>query len=1777
MIKTTWLALFLLLYAGNTVVAMDPTSPRLRRDTNHAKASEKQRRMDTKGVSKRWQEMATVLPDLVKYDGLSISQGNYSVMSFGTIRKKAYLIALQPESLHRLDALEQIAAPLDVSHDELIGGAWKKRNGEQEFRLARLARGVLLQCQGDSDGAEHEFKEVERSVDKLLSSQKSKYSLASCEKSIGHAASCCRFLMNNQHDQAFGELLKLKELSGVYPCWKRFVTKQCQMLADAQYLLAIATLQELAQEGVVDAQFHIAQNACAQAVTSQDIEAQCSHIKVLVPYFESLVQHPEYNALAESLMQYTAAAHSYENKQFSQSTQLLVELLRSSQEAVALKDINQLAECLLDAVALQGDVRARCYIIPQLLQSTQQKVRRTGIERTAVLMQELICAGEKCQLARLDEFGLVTQLEDMAKTNNGTACVLLAQWKCYQALADMVSTENAEATKARHQIVKLYAELGCKHTKQQPELLKTIIRYANGVVALCEGNLEAAAKQFIAVVDTGTSQHALDGKIRTRASQFLIELKDKGEWRARCRYILQCVRQDGKKITAETQVQCCTLTADFLERAPKQLYKQECGAQLVTALNDVVALGNAQAQYLMSCLQFRLIHDKHEKTGLDDASMPKLDQVFSLAGAASKAGLKEATPFVKVVMQYRGAHGLLKKELYDNAAEQLLGLLDVPLRETDKALCKAFAEHHLIKLAHAGNLGAGGWHVATLLETGDKEEIVKGIAVCGRIFGGFLEQGVAQVDVEKWQKALSPFKKFQIMEKLEKILSNEKFTHLHADVAFVLSMGYLLQAMIPYRFMADDAEQQTVVLLTSSVERAKQACERGPRQNLPFFREQLGLAYYRLGHYYLENNNISDAMDALCEGSRLQHPGCMRAASVLALEQPADEQIMDERMFKAHIATIERAYNMGDQEAGAILAEHYYDGPANPFGCGHFLEKDLKKSVILSNAIGSIYPQTACILGYYLFCQLTDPKEKGKKIDISGPVKLLMDAAAGRQLRAYGHLQEICLSSWCTQEMAQRIVQFLELKAGEHVPEALCALGTILIKDLRYVDDAIQYFQEATRFSNGMLGHFELAKVYATLECKGKKEICKAAKHCIAMMDARAGRKGAPAEHARLTAFILDLLRGFKGTAEEKQHADELLRIIQEKLAAEGVCVVEKDQATPRDTQQVNVRRVDNPDEVQAVEVHKNSTNAVVRTTLVDKAQVFVDAIIDAARDLTGDRTNKAYMEQYERAYYQFFHHLKTTVIPETVVEQPALTEVLEAVNRVLEVLTSFQGELCTPNIQKIEKEAFACIKSLACRGCVPALAMYVKTHLYANDAAQDDVLEIMCDCFSVLSGHGSVVWQESGIMPALQLHIEHIVKLVESKKSGPGALALSFWYAAQYEQTPLDHDQAVSQTKTAIDCVWNYCNKSKEWGCKEAIPVWSMMRLSRPEPMSEEECKQALASLETVVNTNVSAAEFLIKLYREGGVLPCGYRVQIDYAHAKHIAQQVQHTSRLALMTLAVIAKESGEHEEFLEYALALYKKGAYSLGDLTENCIHYAVLPQSIVDHLEAEYKSGNMQTLRALVIIRSCLREFGKSIALLEDGIKRGSTAEYLELALLYLDPQFKECSVARSLEYLKLRLEAMKNEPCIVQDRGACLDRFAARLLFTMGIVAENQALKMQVLEAMDMVARYASEYIGDGYESVETLCMQMAYQCNHESFDYQQLLATFKRMIVLSKAHPKAQDRDNILCVSLIIVKKHQELLQNRKVSKKILSQAEEQLCQMLVEADIDIKIIAKKK
>ncbi len=1783
--KTTWLTLFLFVCACNIAFAMDK-----------------------KVVSKRWQEMAMVLPDLVGYDGLPITQSQYSGMSFVNDHKIKYFYALQPESPHPLDFLEKVAMPMSVDHDDLIGGVWKKRNGVQKFRLACLARGVLLQSQGDSSRAEQAFKEAESSV----------HSDFSYEKAIGHAATCCRLLLNNQHDYALDELFELQKFLKTYPCWKQFASHLRTMFIDAHHLPAI---EKLALSGDVDAQFHLVQAACAQAVAQEDVAAQCSQFKLLVPYFESLIQRPEHNALAKSLIQYTAAAGSYERKQYPQATQLLIELLKHSHDEVPLTHVNQLAHSLLEAVALQGDVRARCYTIPQQLQSTQQKVRRAGIERAGVLMQELIRAGEKYQIACFDECGIVTQLEEMARKENGTACVLLAQWKCYQALADMVTSENAELTKARHHVVKLYAQLGLDRTKQQLELLKALVRYADGVIAFCDGNLEVAAQQFIAAADTGTIENELDGKIRNKASQFLVELKDKGEWRARCRDVLQRVSQDAKN--KQTQEQCCTLASDFLERAPKELYTQECGDQLVKALNAVVTAGNDDARYRMGHLRFRLIHDKHEETGLDDASISKLDEVFKLVGAASKAGVKEATPFVRAVMLYRGAHGLLKKELYDNAVEQLLGLLDVPLSERDKALCKAFAEHQLVTLAQAGNSCAGGWHIATLLETGDQEEMVKGLSVCARVFPRFLELDTPNFTIANWQKALESFKKFAVVEKLEKILHDDKYIELHGEVAYILSSCYVLQTLIPYVFMEAGEGHRALTLLTSAVALAKRAHERADRKTADIYRKQWGMACYRLGYHYLENHNMPDAMTALCEGSRLQHPGCMRAASVLALMQPpVDGQRMDKRMFKAHIATIERAYNMGDKEAGAILAEHYYDGQANPFACGHFLEQDIKKSLTLAHKIGGIYPQTACILGHFEYRRLTNnQKNTGQKLNLSVPVKLLMDAAAGNQQRAYVHLQEIYLSRWCTQEAAQGIVQFLELKSDEHVPEALCALGSILINDMRHVDTAIRRFEEAAYWSNDMLGHFDLASIYAMFEQNnGKREIFKAADHCIAMIEAGARRGSAHVTEGKLTAFILELLLKFEGTAEEKQRAKELCKVIQERLASVGVFAVVSDQAVPQVVQQVsrandqeNVHEVKfltdvmgaigsaacqeivgDPAAIERVRVnaaegnafaqhvmsqvsmHFGKTGIDARGTSIDRKTAFMAAVNYAMQALLGDKTNTKYREQFEYAYYQLIHYLRTSVIPDVVSAQVSLVEVLEIVNQGLEVVSS-HPELCPQSAQKINQEALACIRALACRGCVPALEMYLKTHLYENEAAQDYALEIIGECCSVVSGQGSAMWEESGIASVLKEHIDHIVKLVESKKNGLGALALSLWYAAEFERMPFDHDKARSQTQAAVDCVWTYCVKAKEWGCTEAIPVWSMMRLSRPEKMSDEECEQALAALETVVHTNVSAAEFIIKLYREGGQLPCGYTVAIDYAHAKRIAEQVKHESRQALFTLAVIAKEQHEHEQFLDYALALYQDGAYALSDLINNCMEYAVFPQALADHLEVEYKAGNMEALRALLTMRSHRKEFEKSIALLEESVVRGSTAEYLELALLYLDPEFSGCNVQKALGYLKLRIEALKKEQCVVQDIETCVDRFAAGVLVTVGIAAvrQNHTLKNQALEAISVVIGYAAECIGQGYASVDLLCVQLVDQCNHEPFDYTGIVATFERILALSKVHPRPIDRDNILCCYFVILQTYEKFNQKRNVSREIRSQVEMhmgRLVTMLIDSGIEMWI-----
>lgn len=1728
-------------------------------------------------TSKRWQEMANELGQLTTLFAQPVPKyGMHSATSVNDARKEVqYQLALRSED--PIAALQAVGEPASI---DLSGLGNTRRQGMQQFKLAHYARGIkLLEAYGHTAQAERALQDAQ-GVNTYLSH----------EEPVRHAASFARLLLEKRYDDAFAHLILLDRLVPAYPCWKPVVAIERAMLADVQHM---PTLLHLASQGDSASQQYLLTDVCQRAL-ELPIEKQSELFKPLIPHFEYWAQNPAQPQHLELFLQYGGALAAYEEKQYTQAFDIVIDVCKTTKDNATLAPINKLGKKLCEALAKAGDVGAQAYGAVEQLTSKNKKVKAQGVQLAQKLVRDCM-KGKVHSEARLLKAGLFAQLEILSQ--QPAVCPLYAEWLCYQTVAGAQELDIQTAI-ARFKEIQRCAKNGLPVANSNKELLEQMVTFAQAVLAFYTNNANAALA-LTDFVHLCTLKHHLIKPMHAYAQKLFEQLVAQEQFDACVIKAQMLLHAQKGALSAEALLSCRTLLQKYAMQTTTLHHETELRLGLVFA--DVAARGDdAHIKYEFSRALFRLRHTRLEQTGLAPENIELFTDLLKYVFAAQQAQVPGAAPFFRALVLYRGALGLLAQSKDQEVPEKLCELLALDLPEPEKQLCVSFARYQLEELAHAGNLMAGAWHIQDLLATGETKQIEKALSVCDTVFRGLLD---IDSTCPNWQGALEPFKKYAVVQTLEALGSDPQL-ELAGSIAYTLSLAYLLQSSTPYVFIGD-TELPMQTALEKALFYAQQAYVAMPEKEKESAREQLGCVYYALGQNYLKNNEFEAGTEWLAKGSYLPHGPCMRACAMLVLEQPPIEGTkITKKMFDIQIGMIKRAYELGDTAAGAILADHLFDGVAHPFACGHSLEQDIKQACHLIQEVGNEYPQCARITGYLSYAESIRNAKKGKCVDLSSAAALLMQAAENNQVRAYAHLKDMCLCAHVTQQLSQHIISFLEKKAKtEKVPEALCAIGHLFTRDreMRHMDLAIQRFEEAIKLSDGRLGHAELADLYLRLDCDGKPQIFKAADHCIGMIEAGRRCGGALIAQAKIAAEILEALRTYEGTVQETELAKAKQDAIVHALDAVGVKVEIGDQKeATQNTQSMmqksaaapavqdvpallrldDIRGADSEsahvcmkeigaalssgidaasyERLRALAAQDNSFAKYVLSKIyiqwvkigkdvsgkeVEKAVVLQDAVAYAVEALKLDPTNGEYVTQCGAAYYALFHYYHTELIPFLEAHQEVLQPVLGMVDQELEACKGMQ--LASAEMKKIEKEASCCLRALASRGCLHALELYLKTYLYAKDkASQKLALDIILRASMALSGQGCANWKDSGIGAVLAEHISHIEQLATKNKNGQAALIMSLWQAGEHESKS-GQTETVTQIKEVIDQVFQWCTKAKEWGCKEAVPIWHMMRLARSERMTLKECKKALALLEESVPSNMLTAEFMIRLFRDGGTLPCGLVVEVDFARAKALAKKVKDKSRAALMSLMVIAKEEQDHELFLEHGIELYKRGAYSIDELVNYCMFNRIYTRSVARFLESEYKAGNLAALYGIARVKIHRHQFDEGIALLEEAITKESYQAYLELAVIHLYSEFPEYDIEKALLYLTLYIERMQSTHCNTQDIANGLDRISARLMFIISVADadKNTVLQERALVAIETVAQHRESYIGKDYESVEMLCAHVVTRCASGTLDCGSIVDMFERILVLHEKQPKLTNQANIECALMMFIKTYNETMQ----------------------------------
>ncbi|MGE0010563.1 MAG: hypothetical protein AB7F19_01200 [Candidatus Babeliales bacterium] len=1667
-------------------------------------------------------------------------------------------------------ALEKAAEPLASQRTELIAGSLVTKKGTQYFPLIDFARGIKLLEASQVFEAENALRQAVLTCNEYRSH----------EEPIFYASQCTRYWSQEQYQQAFSNLLLLQNKALLYPCWQPVAHLLCTALAADGHLPAI---KQLADAGDVEAQQAMV-NALFEQALEKKIKKQLAAIRPLAAYCASLVQDPTHSDLGKALTCYMAAIGAYEEQNLDLASACLIELLASSSNVPVILHVQQLGRQLLDKLATIGDLRATCFGVQQQLSSKNKTRKAQAVVQAEALVRTCMQQNDRCMEQQLKEFGLLDSLVRMAEQNQPTVCTFWAEWACKNALSDEALVDDTQQREAYKRILR-YAKSGLMVESEFKNTLQIIQSFAQAVFDFY-AQKPTAARQLIDIVNLVFGGDQLTCAMRDRAEQLLERLVEQKQVDACCVKV-QRMHTEQEVLSEETIAYGIQIGELYLAQRTPSAADDTC-LRIRTALDDIARRSNnAQAKYLLSRLLFRLYHEGCEQTGLAVENRSLLDDVVKLAGEVIKSNQdpnaaqqgsekKQVQEFTRAVMLYRGILALLEQadapKKADVIVKQLLDLLTVQLPSAERKLVQAFAKYQMMHYVQANHQIAGPWYIADLLCSDDKQKVDHAVHICTELFEAFL--GVDYSQIRDFKTSFEPFRQFSIVAKIEKTLENSKYKGLHNPIAYLLAHCYVVQALVPCRFIDDNQSTETQLL-----EKATAYCKKAFQDGVPAPRavrawKLLDKINYVRSQAYLRNGQIEKAKSLLAESAGLEYPTCMRACAMLALEQPREAAVcLDKQTFDAHVLMLERAYELGDKQAGAILAEHYYDGRLTRFACGNHIEKDLKRALELAVALGDVYPQTARILGFLEFYKVVqNPKNKGRRVDLSRAVTLLMQSARDGQKHAYRHLEEIVLSEWITQEVAQIANDFIVEKAAEHIPEALCALAGIFLadRDQRRIEYAIQSYEDAIRYSDGRLGHMELANLYC------RRNACKAAQHCLAMIELGARDGGAPMEQSQVIGNVLGALLGYQGAQDDKAVADTLREEIITKLARLGIEITTSVQAAAESPAALEATALSmTVDIAQAMETDPNAfsrmqdfaeSNPYAQHTLSlfylkkakngsaqpeaqqQRCDDFLQAIHYASRALTADVKNENYKNQLIASYYELYHYYRTVLIPQVAFDQESLNGGLGVINKTLEVL--LVCNLPEQEIMSIKQEAAHCIRNLASCGCVQAMKLVLATQFkdVVPEVQQESVQVVFRGCHA-LSQMREEEWESSGVEACLDSHIEDINKIATTG-NGHASFIVACWMEHKAKKLDKNNNQRYSLV---------YLEQSVRQGCIEAQPILHMTYLLRDSTLSAKQCAELIAQLECYVRNHgltdspsYGVIHFVIKMYRDGMVLPCRFRVSKDMARAKELALRWKNNSGAALMTLATLAQEENDLDAFFDYAFRLYQIGLFTLDDMLKFCVEYKRFPKKLEEYAQVESKKGKVTMLRALCGVWVARQEYEKAIAWCTDLLADGFAQASMELVEIYLNPQFAGLDIERALTYLAICMNHIKEMRFEIQTVANVVNQCTHRLL-ELEKFAQSQRhekLKIQVSRAMDTLVRYGEEFITDGYESVEFLCIHIINQCAMSTFDFKKIVDTFERVFEFHKIQPHEGDVYYITNALKLLLAKHTSVLQGLDPSER---------------------------
>lgn len=1036
----------------------------------------------------RWDETARLLPLLSTTNAWTVPSALLQGRSqqIGDSYQEAFNCRDVRGALMAQDAI--ISTREEVRNGKTI---LEKRSVLQDSRIP-YALGVLSMQEGYKEEAIQQFMGAERAV-----------GYKPHEMPVYHAARFARFLLENQHDKAYGHLVELQKLTPFYPTFNEVAKVQRHMLADAQYL---PLLKELAAEGSVDAQFEVLKKACHEATKSTVVEDQADCIKSCAIYFQNLDAYPEFRPLLEVVTSYIKGIREYKEGSGQTAIKILGDLLKEETKDVSIQEVQQLSCNLLKALAAREDISARSYFAAQQIISTNRNERLRGFEALAKILEEKKAEDGSIIQNIFGEFDLRALIESHANNGQTVASCVCAQLTCHELF------KKDAVTKEEYAVLKKYATNGNTKKCTQVEMMQSIARFCDLMILRKKQAVSVAVvNKCIEMVKAKKPASTIEQIILAKASATLDELAEQGLLDAQTWQLATRIQKDteGKAIQPETVTYCLAVAKRLLEADQAELITDN-GTRVVAALTQVAAKGNcyelvdpkliAEARYLKSRYLFRLLHRGREAIGLLLDQSKGLDTLYLEANSAARADVTGAQAFVKAVGLYRKALMLYADRKDEVAVDVLLNLLalDLPVRE--KELCTNYCTYALRISAETGIHKAVAWQATTLLQEKNYALLFKQMTnACEPIF----QNVFAGDSLDEWGVEIIPYATNGIFDAIG-ALEKKGQASLDAPRALFISMASLVQASTPHKMFSNEnssKEELLQVALVNAQEAYALACK---DEELSYFKKNyyknwLGIVCSTVGNYYADARNFGNVLvndtvaqrknleyaeKIFLEGAALKHPQCITSAACIALDTPRSVRPMTRDDFIAHTRSLYEAAELKDKYAGARLAEHLFDGAKLPFGCGYSLQSDIQKAIQIAGKMGGEYPECQRIIGYHCY-QAVAKSPKGQKGQAQESEKLidqaimLLAGAANKEYRpAYYHFREMVNLGVCTPAQVTQIHDFLNKKAMQNRVDAMAVYGSILSERAGRVDEGIALLLKARELSDGHIGSTELLTVF---------------------------------------------------------------------------------------------------------------------------------------------------------------------------------------------------------------------------------------------------------------------------------------------------------------------------------------------------------------------------------------------------------------------------------------------------------------------------------------------------------------------------------------------------------------------------------------------------------------------------------------------------------------------------------------------------------------------------